>query len=462
MPFNGIQPEKVTLFFLQVLRIKRKEEYEKNKIFQFESNDNKLLDLIKPIKNQKLTYIPGILLVTNPKAGIIFGYIDFAFLAALTYVLGSFFYMVSSVLNWYEESYGYTANSIFNLLAAVTFIINVLFCFLDWYIQRNQIMTFCEDQAKYDKDGIKINKEGMIILDDSDYSATSALTVNMYYFWNNLFFFFAALVYTFQGIALLNYTIIPYCNTDTFCNNFFMNMFGSLFYVLSGYYSFREYVITRNIRKEEGLEQLPLFGVPVWDLDWFGWGNLCYMPAGLTAFIQSFTSNFGGPSDDDNRYNTVYLLGNWFFMVNSLQYFIGYMIFIYKMKRSLESNVNDMEMVTENRESIFEVPVEEMTNLCSNPRKINEIVEKLKIDERKSSTASARNSFGSAGNSLGSVQDKRPTCPPSSPTTADRLSSRITIVKNPITRSMNTEQSNHYRNKNIKPSSTDISRIDEN
>jgi hypothetical protein len=36
-----------------------------------------------------------------------------------------------------------------------------------------------------------------------------------------------------------------------------------------------------------------------------------------------------------------------------------------------------MEMVQENRDSIFEVPVEALTSLCSNPRKINEIVDRL-------------------------------------------------------------------------------------
>jgi len=448
MPFNSIQAEKVTLFFLYILQSKRNEENEKNKIiYNNDTNDNKLLSLIKPIYNKKLTFIPGILLVPNPKAGIIFGYIDFAFLAALTYVLGSFFYMVSSVLNWYENDYGYTANSIFNLLAAVTFIINVLFCFLDWYMQRNQIYSFCEDQAEYDKNGIKISKDGIVVLDDNDYSATSALTVNMYYFWNNLYFLFAAVVYTFQGIALLNYSIIPYCNTDTFCNNFYMNMFGSLFYVLSGYYSLKEYIVTRKIREEECLSQLPLFGAPYWDIDWFGWGNICYMPAGITAFIQSFTSNFGGPSDDDNRYDTVYLLGNWFFMVNSLQYFIGYVIFIIKMKRSLETSITDMEMVQENRDSIFEVPVEALTSLCSNPRKINEIVDRLNPEDRKS-FSSARNSFAERV-SFGSEIKRIGTPPlPSHTTAIDRLSSRITIIKNPINRvqSMNSEQQNNDHN----------------
>ena len=117
------------------------------------------------------------------------------------------------------------------------------------------------------------------------------------------------------------------------------------------------------------------------------------------------------------------------------------------MKRSLETSITDMEMVQEHRDSIFEVPVEALTSLCSNPRKINEIVDRLNPEDRKS-FSSARNSFAERV-SFGSEIKRLGTPPlPSQTTAIDRLSSRITIIKNPINRvqSMNSEQQNNDHN----------------
>jgi hypothetical protein len=420
MPFNGIQPEKVTLMFLQLLKIKRKEEEDTVSFLETQKNtlteDSRISELsVNLTKTRKINYTPGLLLIANPQAGYIFGSIDFAFLAALTYVIGSLCYIVSSILNWSENSYGYSADSIFNLLAALFFIINVIFCFIDWYIQRKQIKTFCKQDAKYNKDGVLIAADGTVVLDDTEISWSSSLKVNMLYFWNNVYFLFAAIVYTFQGIALLNPYIIAYCNTNTFCNNFYMNFFGSLFYVLSGYYSLKEYILTRKIRSKENLPQLPLFNASFWDLDWFGWGNICYMPAGITAFIQSFTSNLGPHNnDDDNAYNFVYLLGNWFFMVNSMQYFIGYMIFVYKMKKALEDNLADVETIRDNKNDNFqETTANAVQSLCNDPLQSNEVLERFSLQDTKALT----------GISLSNSETKN----------IERFSTRETVVKSPMT-----------------------------
>jgi hypothetical protein len=155
---------------------------------------------------------------------------------------------------------------------------------------------------------------------------------------------------------------------------------------LSGYYSLKEYLLTRNIRSKENLPQLPLFNVSYWDLDWFGWGNICYMPAGITAFIQSFTSTFGTHNnDDDNAYNLVYFLGNWFFMVNSMQYFIGYMIFVQKMKKALEENLEDVETIRDNNNdmTIQETTANLVQSLCNDPLQSNEVIERMSFQEMK-------------------------------------------------------------------------------
>lgn len=425
MPFNSIQPEKVTLLFLKLLKLKRNNEIDRISLIESQNNnilDNRITDLIKPINNNnKIKYIPGLLLISNPQDGYILGYIDFSFLAALFYVIGSLCYMVSSVLNWYENSYGYTTDTIFNLLASLSFIINVIFCFIDWYIQRKQILTFCEVEAKYNKDGVVISKDGIVMLNDNSLSWSSSLKVNMLYFWNNVYFLFAAIVYTFQGIALLNYDIIAFCNTNTFCNNFYMNFLGSLFYVLSGYYSLKEYILTRQIRDNENLPQLPLFNTSYLDLDWFGWGNICYMPAGLTAFIQSFTSNFGiHNNDDDNAFNFVYLLGNWFFTINSIQYFIGYMIFIYKMKKALEESLAEVESIRINGNDDVALPESAATtvkNLCNDPHQSHDILDRLTVQDRHSLSGlsmSRRNTENI------STSDNNP-----------RFSARETVVNNP-------------------------------
>ena len=421
MPFNGIAPEKVTLLFLQLLKIKQGKDKEEDRISFIEAKENSLIADNRIEDNEsrlrKIKYTPGLLLISNPQEGFILGHIDFAFLAALTYVIGSVCYMISSVLNWYEDSYGYTADSIFNLLAAIFFIINVAFCFIDWYVQRKLILTFQRAEAKYNKDGILVSKDGTVMLDDNSLSWSSSLKINMLYFWNNIYFLLAAVVYTFQGIALLNYTIISFCNTDTFCNNFYMNFFGSLFYVISGYYSLREYIFTRQIRDNENLPQLPLFSGPLWDLDWFGWGNICYMPAGITAFIQSFTSNLGvHNNDDDNAYNFVYLLGNWFFTVNSIQYFIGYMIFVFKMKKALEESLAEVETIRVNGgdDTIPETAANTVKNLCNDPRQSTRIADR--ISEAGYGGGISLSETGNRGHNTQIIDE--------------RLSTRETVVKN--------------------------------
>jgi len=435
MPFNGIAPEKVTLLFLQLLKIKQGRDKEEDRISFIESKQNSLiadnrLEDNESTRVRKIKYTPGLLLISNTQEGYILGHIDFAFLAALTYVIGSVCYMISSVLNWYEESYGYSPDSIFNLLAAIFFIINVVFCFIDWYMQRKLILTFQRAEAKYNKDGILVSKDGTVMLDDNSLSWSSSLKINMLYFWNNVYFFLAAVVYTFQGIALLNYTIISFCNTDTFCNNFYMNLFGSLFYVISGYYSLREYIFTRQIRDDENLPQLPLFSGPLWDLDWFGWGNICYMPAGITAFIQSFTSNLGvHNNDDDNAYNFVYLLGNWFFTVNSIQYFIGYMIFVFKMKKALEESLAEVETIRVNGvndTTIPETAANTVKNLCNDPRQSTKMVERISEARCGGRISLSETGFGGrlpfeeTGNRVNiQIID-------------ERLSTRETVVKNAI------------------------------
>lgn len=82
-------------------------------------------------------FIPGMLLFPIPKAGPILGRIDVAFWAEASFVLGSILYLIDSFYLWHlfrleKNDDAMTPGAIFNTAACAVFILNGIWCFVDW------------------------------------------------------------------------------------------------------------------------------------------------------------------------------------------------------------------------------------------------------------------------------------------------------------------------------------------
>lgn len=146
-------------------------------------------------QDQSTFWIPGLLIIPFPEAGWLLGYIDVAYWACFLYVLGSLFYVVDSFYMWGTVYPEYTDDSFnpaiyWNTIAVVTFVVNALVCFLDWYLQVKQLSTM----------NIIAEEDITIPLQLSD--IPNAIT--WHYFFNNLFFLGAAVVYLIQAIWMEN------------------------------------------------------------------------------------------------------------------------------------------------------------------------------------------------------------------------------------------------------------------
>lgn len=90
-----------------------------------------------------------------------------------------------------------------------------------------------------------------------------------------------------------------------------------------------------RIREQQGLPPLTLLPYS-WDsFDWFGWGDILYIFTSVLQLVQSFFM-FSAAINDD-FYNGWYLNSNIFFLIDSLAYYIGYVIFLYDMRNALYS-----------------------------------------------------------------------------------------------------------------------------
>lgn len=69
--------------------------------------------------------------------------------------------------------------------------------------------------------------------------------------------------------------------------------------------------------------------------DWFGWGDILYVVTSMVSLAQAFFL-FSSVITDD-FYNAYYLNTNILFLFDSLAYFIGYVIFVYDLRRALFS-----------------------------------------------------------------------------------------------------------------------------
>lgn len=117
------------------------------------------------------------------------GYVHVAFWAVFLYVLGSIVYVVDSVLLWPVFNPSYTDDFMnpaiyLNLVGASIFVFDALVCFVDWNLQIQQI-----------KKAEKLAKGELLTAIAGISHSTSWL-----YFYNNIFFLAAAMIYLIQAI----------------------------------------------------------------------------------------------------------------------------------------------------------------------------------------------------------------------------------------------------------------------
>jgi hypothetical protein len=198
MPFNRVNNVKATSMWLALLQSTVAEEEaseeEQKEITPEEAERRKRIKgYLKTISNPKAMkwWIPGLLVVPIPEAGWFLGYVDVAFWATFLYVVGSVFYVVDSFYLWVRYNPAYSDDALspgvyLNTAAAAIFVINALVCFLDWYLQIQQLSAmnfFVEEELT----------GGLHVTD-----VPTKLT--WYYFLNNFFFLAAAVIYLVQGM----------------------------------------------------------------------------------------------------------------------------------------------------------------------------------------------------------------------------------------------------------------------
>ena len=142
---------------------------------------------------------------------------------------------------------------VLNLVAAVIFVVNALFCILDWWLQRKNL-SIMNMNLTTDKSAV--------VLSDIPFR------MSIYYFINNLFFLAAAIIYTIQGIWEVNpFTDIYNCN-PTFCGKFWINFWGSTCYMMSAVFSVLEGLEDANNRQLKGLPRLKWLSLRWREIDW--------------------------------------------------------------------------------------------------------------------------------------------------------------------------------------------------
>lgn len=180
MPFNRVSNMKSTVMFLLLLNEQKEAEAK-----EFDAAGR----LLKSSNNIPY-YIPGLMLIPIPEAGCIAGYIDMAFWAVFLYVLGSITYVIDSFYLWGLTYHGYSDDAVnpqnyWNTLSAVLFLLNALICFWDWYLQEGQLSTSNVASNTKLTGGLEVQEVPH--------------KISVYYFYNNLFFLAAAVVYVVQA-----------------------------------------------------------------------------------------------------------------------------------------------------------------------------------------------------------------------------------------------------------------------
>jgi len=281
-------------------------------------------------------YVPGFSFIPIPGAPWWLCNVDMAFHAVFLYLVGSVVYVAASFYTWKlpglpaDDDAPNTPGNYLNLLAAILFVFNALVCFVDWWLQLKQLSFLnlqVGEEAAEENTAVKIQAV-----------AISSQQMN-YYMLNNIFFMLAALMYTIQGVWMNNKQLDTFNCLSSFCGSFWLNFWGSFFYLVSSMFSLLEYRESIRERAACNLPPMPLFSCTFLDVDWNGWGDLLYFLASLAPLIQAFL--YGYVSQDPYIAGPTNIVGNSLFLLDSIAYMFGYLIFIYQLRKDLISGVID-------------------------------------------------------------------------------------------------------------------------
>jgi len=261
--------------------------------------------------------------------------VDVIFVANLLYVLGSILYVVQALyfvhsfhLSSYDDDYNPNDPSNYlNLGGAALFIANALASFLDWHL--------CTKTASI------MNAEVDVIPSPTVESSSIVLVpvsnhLLILYFWNNLLFLFAAIVFQIQGVWLFNVSLDRYGCMHSVCGDFALPLLGNLLYLASSLFSVAEFFESYRSRREGSCttKMFPGCRSSLADVDWFAWGDWLYLGAALIPCVQSFWSFYypWASADDENRMISPYYLFNQLvWLADSLAYMLGYYYFMMRV-----------------------------------------------------------------------------------------------------------------------------------
>lgn len=194
MPFNRVTDMKSMVMWLLILK--------EDEVANLEALK---LDPTTQLKVRKIpTYYPGMMLIPIPEAGFCLGHVDMAWWAVFLYLLGSIVYVADSYYLWGLTNPAYSDDAenpenYLNTLAALLFVVNAVVCFIDWWLQFKQLSAM---NLLYDE-----SLTGGVHISDVPHK------MSVYYFYNNLFFLGAAVIYMIQAIWEENpHTDIYNCN----------------------------------------------------------------------------------------------------------------------------------------------------------------------------------------------------------------------------------------------------------
>lgn len=317
----------------------------------------------RKIKDLNINYVPpytpGLLLIPHPERGLIFGYVDFTFQAALSYIIGSVVYLIDSVYMWKSFQFvpsddANQPSNYLNIGGAAYFIINALLCLWDNYLQHQHHSALNIDFEE--------SSRGLIVADIPWKGQFIDLS-------SNIFFLIAAVLYVVSGSWWSDKSLPGYddCYVNPYCT-FNMNMFSALCYLISSSFAVWGCFDTWRQRKEDGLPPLKWFSWNFREVDWFAWGDWLYLLASMEPFWQAFMQyylpdEYGSAADpNDVTIYAMYFADNLLFLIDSILYMIGYLTYIYELRESMRTGTMD-----EHHEAAISKVVQKITADPSDP-----------------------------------------------------------------------------------------------
>lgn len=332
MPFRAGNGTKEMFMFQSYAKTREKHHHKKRRGSKLVEMDTDHIPI----------WVPGFVLFALPGQPEWMCDLDAAFWSNLLYVAGSVIYVAQGLYFWhnlkltdYDDYNANNPSNYLNLVGAALFVANALVALVDWYLcaQQASVMNVSLDHIGDEQ------TDGKFLVQDM-----GNRILNLY-FWNNIFFLFAAITWLIGGIWLYDQNLdVDQCianNDNTKCFSFWIPFVATGNYLLSSLCGLWEYFETTRFRKAQNLPPLPMFTLDFYKLDWFGWGDWLYFLASALPFCQSFMTGFyPWPEYADDHATTeaqnsvvapLYNTSNIIFLVDSIAYMVGYVLFVYEI-----------------------------------------------------------------------------------------------------------------------------------